>query len=266
MTDIDVSFGTDGFVPGLPLLSTPFSLDFLQLDHNETNTLNDETSEHENFDMSAWRTSDLVHVDDNRTNAADNVTFEFPNSNISDCRFPELCDCSDCSFYYSGTSPISPEPSLKFRDMVFEQQLHIHRNLVHETSTNFSLIGNHIDKPPTAGETKKRSRTISDHAKSYLEEAFQLEPYPEKEEMSSIAERANVTVKQARTWFANKRNRTKPQSRFEVSTLYCAVINESQVHLRLRIGYRSLGEVWRTCKSKVYHMHETTRHILRTTF
>ena len=59
-------------------------------------------------------------------------------------------------------------------------------------------------------ESKPRRFRLLKFAKKILNDSFQLEAYPDKMEISSIAKKTKMTIKQVRTWFGNKRRRTIP--------------------------------------------------------
>jgi hypothetical protein len=73
--------------------------------------------------------------------------------------------------------------------------------------------GGHAHSRPKAGRglsVKKRFRP-STTVRKLLEAHFTLEANPNTRETSSIACKAKMTVKQVRTWFRNKRRRTRPE-------------------------------------------------------
>jgi hypothetical protein len=56
----------------------------------------------------------------------------------------------------------------------------------------------------------ERSRpAFTSSAKIALDDLFQLEPYPDDAEITSIAENTKMTIKQVKTWFSNKRSRSQ---------------------------------------------------------
>jgi hypothetical protein len=64
---------------------------------------------------------------------------------------------------------------------------------------------------PAEKKAGRRRFSMPKFTKAALEESFRLEAYPDKLEVSSIAKTAKMSVKQVKTWFSNKRGRTRPE-------------------------------------------------------
>lgn len=66
------------------------------------------------------------------------------------------------------------------------------------------------DVPPNVTVEKPSRSKLSPHAKRVLENFFRIELYPDMKETETIARVAEMTFKQVRQWFRNKRRRTTP--------------------------------------------------------
>lgn len=82
------------------------------------------------------------------------------------------------------------------------------------------LFKNNFNEPtradgaaPAVMKARRGRATLPNNAKKILKESFNIEPYPDSLEVSSIAKASQMTIKQVKTWFTNKRNRTPPSRR-----------------------------------------------------
>ena len=77
--------------------------------------------------------------------------------------------------------------------------------------TDVDIVLNHSVKTKRPKLSKKSPKTIfSSSSKAILNSSFVGNPYPEKHTLKDLASRTKHTIKQIRTFFANKRSRTMP--------------------------------------------------------
>ena len=72
------------------------------------------------------------------------------------------------------------------------------------------FYGPNLQQPKSPDSRRKASR-FSEEATAFLTEQFNINPYPDKEEVSRIAAATNLSSKQVRVWLTNRRRRTSPQ-------------------------------------------------------
>jgi len=100
-----------------------------------------------------------------------------------------------------------------------------HRPDIHRRNTDGLAVSQQLvpakpnDSSATTKKQKKPKKTkrggshFSKKVKSMFAEYFIKNPYPEKDDIEEIAEKAHVTAKQVSVWFNNKRARSSPRGK-----------------------------------------------------